>query len=446
MDRPSPFQKILNVWVSSNIASGIARLISGAVLAQIIGIAVTPIVTRLYSPSEYASMALFVSIVTITVSVSSGRYDTAVPLPPESGRGEQEALRLVLLAMTTVLATSIAGALVIVLSEVLAVNPWKEQLGPWVYALPLAAFLVAFNQILFQYANRKREYRRLSTITPASKIVTSALQVGLGQSGWGRVGLLVPAILSPIVGITILIRILRDGARSTPFTALEARPSKMWTTAIKYRDFPLIATWISLINSLNSTIQIFVLSLVFTSSDVGQYALAMTLISIPVSVIAGSVSSVYFRELASRSGDTASSLALTRNTTVGLISVATFPVILIGVSATHLFPIIFGPQWSEAGRFAVALLPWACMRLIGIPLSAALAVTRKQLWQLLWQVALLIGFVAAYILGAWLGADAVTCTWIASIVSVPMYLILVPMVYSAIRGQETQEQAEPSPT
>lgn len=434
----SLFQRMTGVVTSSRNARGIKRLISGQVLAQLIAVAVTPVVTRLYSPIDYASMALFSAIVAIAASVSTGRYDSAIPLPPDSEEGEREGLQLLTLATGIVLTASIAGGLTIFVLKVIGLNLWDEQLGPWVIALPVATSLLAVSQILFQYGNRKREYSLLATISPASKIVTSTLQISLGYAGSGRTGLLIPTILSPLVGATILLRILREGLQAASFSRTDIHPRRLWATAVSYRDFPFVATWIALINSLNTTIQVLILSALFGSNDVGQYALAMALVSLPVSVIAGSVSSVYYREMASRYGDVDSALALTKKTLKALIVVATPPVILIGVAVIPLFPIVFGDQWSQTGYFAVALLPWAWVRLIGIPLSAALAVSRRQAWQLTWQLALLFGFVSSYVVGAHIGADAVTCTWIASAVAVPLYLLLIPTVIRAIRGQTTQ--------
>ena len=62
-------------------AKDVTKLASGTMFAQILTIVVSPIVTRLYSPEDYGTMALFVSIVAIVGLIACLSYEFAIVLP-----------------------------------------------------------------------------------------------------------------------------------------------------------------------------------------------------------------------------------------------------------------------------------------------------------------------------------------------------------------------------
>src|SRR5690554_1628992 len=73
----------------------------GTASAQIILLFVTSILTRLYSPEAFGTLALLVTSVTLLSIVATGRYESAVTLPEQ----DAEATLLVVLALFIMLAT-----------------------------------------------------------------------------------------------------------------------------------------------------------------------------------------------------------------------------------------------------------------------------------------------------------------------------------------------------
>lgn len=71
------------------LASGSARdaalLSTGSLVANLIGLIAVPVLSRLYSPSDFGLLALFMSVAAIARSVATGRYEMAVPLTRTQG-------------------------------------------------------------------------------------------------------------------------------------------------------------------------------------------------------------------------------------------------------------------------------------------------------------------------------------------------------------------------
>ena len=54
---------------------------TGTTIAQAIPIAISPILTRIYTPEDFGVFALYMAIAAIISVVSTGRYEMAIMLP-----------------------------------------------------------------------------------------------------------------------------------------------------------------------------------------------------------------------------------------------------------------------------------------------------------------------------------------------------------------------------
>jgi len=73
--------KIKSIIPKEEFSKNVLTLITGTAIAQVIPIAISPILTRIYTPEEFGIYAIFVSIILIFSVISNGRYELAVVLP-----------------------------------------------------------------------------------------------------------------------------------------------------------------------------------------------------------------------------------------------------------------------------------------------------------------------------------------------------------------------------
>lgn len=62
----------------NKIFKNISILMTGTIIAQVIPILLSPILTRLYSPSEFGMLAVFLSITSILAVFANLRLDVAI--------------------------------------------------------------------------------------------------------------------------------------------------------------------------------------------------------------------------------------------------------------------------------------------------------------------------------------------------------------------------------
>ena len=65
----------------SEFSRNVFTLMTGTTIAQAIPIAISPILTRIYTPEDFGLLALFLAITIIIGSIANGRYELAIMLP-----------------------------------------------------------------------------------------------------------------------------------------------------------------------------------------------------------------------------------------------------------------------------------------------------------------------------------------------------------------------------
>jgi len=93
----------------SNFITNVLKLVSGSVTAQILGILLIPIITRIYNPDDFGIFQLFISISGILVIVSTFSYQLAIMLP----KTEEDAANITSVCVVLVTLISILTGVVV---------------------------------------------------------------------------------------------------------------------------------------------------------------------------------------------------------------------------------------------------------------------------------------------------------------------------------------------
>ena len=161
-------------------------LVSGTTVAQAIPIAVSPILTRMYSPSDFGVLAIFVAVTTVLGAVATGRYELAIMLPED----EEDAVHLmrVCLYLTSAVSVGLLGV-VLVARHAIADILGSPELSGWLFLAPPTVFLTGLFQAL-NYANSRRKRYRLMAQATASKAAGGVgVQLVAGLTSLGAGGL-----------------------------------------------------------------------------------------------------------------------------------------------------------------------------------------------------------------------------------------------------------------
>lgn len=354
----------------------ILTLLSGTVLAQVVTMLAAVVTARLFTPEAFGQFAVYGSITAIAITIASLRFDMAIMLPKD----DDAARTLARLATRSNIVVAVAVSLLAFLLRDVVIDVWgSEELANWLMIGSVSVFLVAQLTVLQYWYNRKSRYDVIAT-----NRVHQAIGSAGGQLGFGLAGITTMAGLlgGTLVGQVFAFFNLQRKARDLREPVAEDTPSMM-ELAKRYKRMPLLNLPNALIDSLRLN-GITMLIGAAALGAVGQFNLAWRVLHIPIGLIAGSVSQVFFQHLARTERGRMTSLV---KGTIGRLALAALVpfAVLYGI-APWLFIVIFGEQWDAAGDFARAITPWLYFQVITSPISTIFVVTETQHWMLIFSV------------------------------------------------------------
>jgi O-antigen/teichoic acid export membrane protein len=166
--------------------------------------------------------------------------------------------------------------------------------------------------------------------------------------------------------------------------------------ASRYREYPIVALPAVVINSAGITITPIMIYATFDVDAAGQYALVDRVMSLPIAVVATSVSQAFMGQLATamRHGTEARTQFLSVIRWLAIVGI--LPTLLVILSAPTAFVLLFGSEWELAGRLAQLLAPAAFVGLITGGVNMTLSVVGRQKTQMAWNTARLATLIALW--------------------------------------------------
>lgn len=375
----------------------IGLLVGGTAGAQLILIAATPVLTRLYSPSEFGLLAAFVSLLAFLTVVSSGRYELAIHLPEKI---EETVAVIVLSFICLVVTTIISIIFIFIFAEYLSILLKAPELASYLWLLPSAVFFVGLYQICNAWYVRQKQYKDIATTKVLQSIVTVLIQ--LSTFKLAAFGLLLGQTLGQGAGSIKLS--LKSITNTKEFRNVQFHQIK--TVAKRYKSFPIYSTWTGLFNTASLQLAPLVFLSLFGAAIAGLYALTLKLVSLPISLIGQAIGSVFLSEApkAHREGNL-NTLVLQFNKK--LVQLGCLPTAILIVFGPDLFAFVLGEQWYKAGEYAQWLAPWIFLQFQWTPLSNLTVILELQKEALISQ---LLTFFARfgtlfYVIGIGVSAD-----------------------------------------
>lgn len=343
----------------------------GSIFAQAIPLAISPVLTRLYSPEDFAVFALYMAVAAFFSVIATARYELAVVLP----ESDEDAVNLVVLSLLIAVSLCLASIVMLLLfKDSIALLLRNKEVGDWLLLIPVSILITGTFRTLNCWANRKSSYMNMSAVKVVQAGTTVSVNIGGG-------------IVSPSGGWLIIGMLAGHGA-GAGLLAL-----KMWKdlniinavskerilfNAKRYSDFPKINSLHAFLDMIQSSGIIFLISYFFGGIVLGYYALTMRVLKAPVGLVGSSIAQVFYQRAAKANIDDKDVYGILIVTTKKLaIMSLPFFVFLMAVSP-DLFAFVFGPQWREAGVYAQLLIPWIAVHFIVMPVTQLPIILNRQ--------------------------------------------------------------------
>lgn len=413
---------------SSVFVRNIATLTAGSVVAQLIPLASSPVLTRLYSPIEYGHYARFMLLVTVLSGAATGRYEMAI-----LAAGSSPEVRVVKL-LARLLAVGVSALVLFAAVGLRAVEPLPAW---WVWLLPAGVLVTAAQQVSYSWLLRERAFRLLSSSRAARALLVAAVSISVGVLGLSTSGLALGAVLGSAAIAAGLFAFERGSGAVTWHGRAELRGA-----AMAHRQFPLLvlpSEWLSTL-----ALQLPLLFLDVTGA--GFFSFATTVVSTPLSLIGTSVLEG-FKERAFRDyRERGSFRTVYRGVFFALVAPATAGAIALAIGAPVVFRVAFGARWEAAGVFAASLAPMFALRLLASPLSYTYVVVRRQREAMLLQAYALGSSALVLLLGRHVGASDVVRVLAFGMNYALVYVIFLLRTWSLANAPGSPRPGTAAPT
>ena len=413
-------KELIHLLVKSSFVQKVALLASATVLSQLITILISPLLTRIYSPEDFGVLGMFMACAVPVSVVSCLRYEMAIMLPEsESDQAENVLALSILIAFLIGL---LCSAVIIVwgshISRMIGVN----GLGKFMMLIPLLVTLHGL-YLSFRMWNLRSKFFKLISITTISQTSGQSLFQIIAGIAWkvGAGGLIWGQVIGRAVAVSIMVfRSIKEDLNILK-RILSIRG--IVNVAKRYKNFPLYESWGIVFNSLSREWVVLVIGIWFGSKIAGLYFLGYRVLSIPLMVLSGAISDVFFEQgaRASRSNNA----AVTFIRTAQFLGLIALPISIIFIFvAPWGFAKIFGREWKEAGVYLQLLTPLFAMRFVAAPLSRGFSIYEKQKANLIWQILFFITGLIAINIGGYFGSIYISLL-MYSLIGATMYAIML---------------------
>ncbi len=413
-----------DLFLVSDFKKNFVTVASGTGIAQILSLALTPVLTRVYTPQDFGVFAVFVALWLILSVAATGRFETTIILPKD----DASALGLLKLSLLATLA--IWALLTIICFPVIWIwNEWLEthgfSLGLWL--LPLSVALSGFIQTFMSWNNRQKCYRTIALINPLERLSILSLSLLFAYLDivdgliWAHaLGLFIP------VAYLVFVFLLRRTSW-TSFARVSFR-----SLIHEYKEFPLKSGWSNMFSIASLQVPVLCIGYTFSPALVGQFGLAFRVMEAPITLLSDSFYLVYFRHASGL--DRSRYSALLKKSVLSLFILLVVPLTAVGVFGPTLFAFLFGEGWEYAGLIAALLAPMCFARILFSSQRGLIFVTRQLGFEFKIYMTLLLGQLIMFAIGAFVFQSLTVVTALMSVTATLIYLVALWWCQSLFQG------------
>jgi O-antigen/teichoic acid export membrane protein len=364
-------------------------VLRGTVLAQLIGVAVLPILSRIFAPEAFGHFQVYQSILAVLVIVGALRLELVLLRSDEdeTPKAIQTAV-FVSIALSGFLALALGAMMMVSGSLAIASLPFPP-------GLVLVALLVAaVTQTLTYWLIRQQQFGKIVglKLIQASAYAIVALAVGITIPTLD--GLIYADIAGRLASAALAAAwARRENVALVNFADWREQAAFAW----KHRRLPLASAPGALLNAAGAAITPLMIFNFYGAAESGQFGLLDRAASLPIAMIITAVSQVYVAQFAVllRSRDR-SAITHMNQITIAVAAGAGISALIVTPMLPSLFVLVFGEAWRTAGQLGQILAPAYAVQLVAGVLNQSLLAMGDYKLQLAWDACwpLLLG-------GAW---------------------------------------------
>ena len=260
----------------------IFKLSTVPVIAQIMGLLLTPIITRIYSPDSFGEYTSFVSIIALVSVFSTLGYHSALILP----KSDAEAKNIFILTVLNVLLVTFSITLITYFFGIKIINVFGlTLLQDKLFLIPFFVFLHGVTQVLRFWNTRKKEFGNIAISRVVFTTANKGFNIFSGYiSGNLGINLIFGTVFARFLSIIPLMKkiSLREFQK-------DVKIFEILKVFKKYIKFPKYSIWSELLSRIPEVLIVYFITQNFSTNLLGQYSISILIISLPNIIFINSI-------------------------------------------------------------------------------------------------------------------------------------------------------------
>jgi O-antigen/teichoic acid export membrane protein len=378
---------IKSLFIKGSFTQDVFIVSSGKVIVAIIGFLFVPILSRIYSPEAYGNFSLYSAFVAFFVPLFTFSFPSAFVV------AKNDKLFYNLFSLSTILlllSTAITFLIVLLLGDYIisVFNLAYETSILWL--IPAGILINGFFNQLTSWNVRRKQFALSSSVAIGHNLLIRIFNLLIGILGRNiSYGLIFGNLLGRFTALCYLIVIFLQKEKRKFIRKITI--SDIIISGKIYRKYPLYFLPSRLLENLWSQSIVYVIGFGFSKSILGNFAIAVSVLNIPIQVIANSMSSVFLKKANDLYMSNKDELPVfIKRLTSKLFFTWIIPFSILSVFGPEMIKVFLGDQWTMAGRMSGIMAPYFFTTLIVSPILSVLQVLKKEIHLFIYNI---LGFI-----------------------------------------------------
>lgn len=332
-------KKLINKFMSSSMLKNVARISTGTIIGQLVSMLSLPILTRIYGDKIIGDWTFLNTIALLVNAVSDFGLTNALMME----RNDEDMLQTYKVVTTIVFGISIFVAILAFLYYGI-LSPSSIIISPIFVAvfLMIAVFTLQQTQICYTWLNRQTKYDVLMKNPIINNAMFGGVAILLGFIGIKEYGYYLGWVIGQIITLMHMKRYLPKGFFSFKWGAYKS-------VFTRNKHFVVYQLPTNMITQAKNQLPTLLIKLFFGANILGQYAITVRVINIPINLLGTSIGRVFFQKSSEMKlkGEPVGDFTYRNITRV--MKIAIVPVMLIMAFGDVAFNFVLGSGWQMAG-------------------------------------------------------------------------------------------------
>ena len=403
-------------------------LAGSEIVAQAILVGVTPVLTRVYTPSIFGQYEFFKSAALLLVVIGFLNYDASIYT---SKSGKERITSIVLSAIILTVICLIASLALFLFNDDFVRVSGSEIKEGWFWSLPLYAFFTALTNLMLVVLTKSGSFKLLSGIKIVVSILVASTQLLFGWLSLGYWGLVYSTIIVQFIAFVLYARPFFREFRSHGHVLTK---ESLVSVLCVYWRMPALVLPGNFLNNVVQFLPVFFLGKM-DSQLLGYYGLAKRIIDFPLKFITSAVQRLYVKELTDeiQLSGTAQRTYVKNLKIFSVLAVVLYAGILL--LTKPVVPVLFGDEWLPAVPYILILGLLFSVRFVFGGLSFVMILGKAPKLDLIWQVVFGVAMTTTFILSAELGISPIETTLFYTLIGIACYCLYGVLSYRVSKSK-----------